>query len=128
MNSKAKEKFLQKRKKAQDFLNFMVVERGITSEKFYDSMDIVKRFSLEQISKALTHYCFRNGPVENMHAAPNSKLSDADMKTLNKFCVDKIFTFLTMMKNNKVAELTEIIEFGIQYGSNWDEPQYREGD
>lgn len=106
----------------------MAEEHGITTDKFFNGMDILKRFPLEQISHALTHYCFRNGPVEDMHASPNDQLSQDDMKTLNKFCNDKIFTFLTMMKENKVAELTDIIEFGLQCGSDWDKPEYREED
>jgi len=128
MDAKEREKFLKKREEAHEFLNFMVAEHSITTEKFFDGMDILQRFSLEQISHALTHYCFRNGPVEDMHAHPNDQLSDADMKILNKFCNDKIFTFLTMMKNNKVSELTEIIEFGLQCGNDWDKPEYKERD
>ncbi|MCL2570003.1 MAG: hypothetical protein FWE16_02240 [Firmicutes bacterium] len=128
MTDKEKEKYFAQLKKAGEFLDFMAAERGITTEKFFERMDIVNKYSLEQISHALTHYCFRNGPVEDMHAGPNDQLSDADMKTLNKFCNDKIFTFLTMMKNNKVAELTDIIEFGLQCGNNWDKPEYRGND
>ena len=128
MNDKEKEKFFKQRKKAQDLLNFMAAEHGVTTEKFFDGVDILKRFSLEQISHALTHYCFRNGPVEDMHAHPNNQLSDADMKVLNKYCNDKIFTFLTMMKNNKIAELLDIMEFGVRCGCDWDKPEYREDD
>ena len=106
----------------------MASEHGVNSDKFFNNVDIVNKYSLEQLSHALTHYCFRNGPVEDMHAHPNNQLSDSDMKTLNKFCNDKIFTFLTMMKENKVAQLSEIIEFGLQCGNNWDKPEYREDD
>jgi len=126
MTDKAKERHLKKQKQADEFLNFIASEHGITTEKFFKRMDIVNKYSLEQISHALTHYCFRNGPVEDMHAGPNDQLSDADMKILNKFCNDKIFTFLTMMKNNKVAELSSIIEFGLQCGNNWDKPEYKD--
>lgn len=27
-----------------------------------------KSYSIEEIARGLTHYCFRNGPVEDMHA------------------------------------------------------------
>ena len=127
MDSKRKERLNKERKKMQSFMNFMLLEHGITAEKFFENMDIIKKYSLEQISHALTHYCFRNGPIEEMHASPNNQLSDADMKLLNKFCNDKIFTFLTMMKNNKIAELSAIIEFGLRCGHDWDKPVYREG-
>ena len=36
----------------------------------------------------MTHYAFRNGPVEDMHA--NGQLSQQDMKTLNKYMVNRI--------------------------------------
>jgi len=128
MNSKEKEEHLKKRKDMQGFIDFMATEHGIKTDWVLKEFDIFKKYSLEQISHALTHYCFRNGPVEDMHASPNNQLSDADMKVLNKFCNDKIFTFLTMIKNNKVAELSGIIEFGLRCGCTWDKPKYRQGD
>ncbi len=39
--------------------------------------------NLDTISKAITHFIFRNGPIEDMHADPNNQLSDDDMKILN---------------------------------------------
>ena len=116
------EKYLIAQEKMNDFLDFMASEHGITSNQFLSEVDILNKYSLEELSHALTHYCFRNGPVENMHA--DGKLSQEDMKTLNKFCNDKIFTFLTMIKDNKLAELNKIIEFGLRCGSNWDKPEY----
>ena len=126
MDNKEKEKYLKNRKDMQSFIDFMAIEHGVKTEDIFKNFDIFKKYSLEQISHALTHYCFRNGPVEDMHAHPNNQLSDVDMKVLNKFCNDKIFTFLTMIKNNKVAELSDIINFGLQCGVHWDKPEYRE--
>ncbi len=128
MNKTEKDKFLRQRKKAQELLDFMAARYGITSEKFFEGVDIIKRFSFEQNSSALVQYCFRNGPVEDMHAHPNNQLSDADMKVLNTYCNDRIFTFLTMMKSNKIAKLAEIIEFGVLCAQDWDKPEYREDD
>lgn len=128
MNKKEEEKFLKRRKQAHEIMNLVAAEHGVTADKFLDSVDIFKRFSLEQISHALTHFCFRNGPVEDMHASPKDQLSQEDMKVLNKYCNDKIFTFFTMIKENKVGELTEIIEFGLQCGCEWDKPEYKEDD
>ena len=47
MNEKENEKFLKERKKMQSFINFMLTEHGITTEKMLDDMDIVKKYSLE---------------------------------------------------------------------------------
>lgn len=49
---------------------------------------LLDKGNFDTISIALTHYLFRNGPVENMHS--DGKLSQEDMKTLNKFMVKSI--------------------------------------
>lgn len=49
---------------------------------------LLRRENIDAISKAVTHYAFRNGPVEDMHA--NGQLSQQDMKTLNKYMVNRI--------------------------------------
>lgn len=105
-----------------------IAKIGISTDSFFDNLDIMKKYSLEDISIALAHYCFRNGPVEDMHADPNSQLSQDDMKVLNKYCADKIFTFLTMMKDNSITKLNEIIKHGVACGIDWDSPEYREKD
>lgn len=119
-----KEELIKKLEKAENIINVIAQKYGITTEQFLDNMDILKKYSLEDISCALAHYCFRNGPVEDMHT--EGKLSQSDMKELNKFCNDKIFTFLTMMKNNDISSLSAIIDFGVRCGCNWDKPEYRE--
>ena len=85
-----------------------------TTEQFFDGMDILKKYSLEDISCALTHYCFRNGPIEEMHA--DGKFSQDDMKTLNKYFNDRIFTFLTLLKKNDIATLNGIMWLGVRCG------------
>ena len=42
--------------------------------------------NIDSIAIGLTHYLFRNGPVEDMHS--EGKLSQNDMKILNKFMVN----------------------------------------
>lgn len=41
---------------------------------------LLDRNNIDVISKAITHFIFRNGPIENMHA--NNQLSQDDMKIL----------------------------------------------
>ncbi|MCL2228427.1 MAG: hypothetical protein FWC00_01200 [Firmicutes bacterium] len=81
------------RARAANHLNSMLSEAGITTDKFFEEMDIVNKYSLEEISCALTHYCFRNGSVEDMHAGPKSQLSDADMKVLKNIATTKYSHF-----------------------------------
>ena len=49
---------------------------------------LLRRENIDAISKAITHFIFRNGPVEDMHT--NNQLSEKDMKTLNKYMVNRI--------------------------------------
>ena len=109
---------------AEDMLTVLAKEQGISTERFFDSLDILNKYTLEDIACALTHFCFRNGPIEDMHT--EGKLSQDEMKILNKYCYDKIFTFLTMMKNNEIGKLYSIIESGLKCGVTWDKPEYRE--
>ena len=54
---------------------------------------LLKRENIEMLSKMITHFAFRNGPVEDMHA--NNQLSQEDMKILNKYMVNRIAGLLT---------------------------------
>jgi len=49
------------RKKMSEFMS----ENGVTTEQLFGELNILEKYSLEQISCALAHYCFRNGPVED---------------------------------------------------------------
>jgi predicted DNA-binding protein YlxM (UPF0122 family) len=84
-----------------------------------DSMDrLLKRGNIEIISKAITHFIFRNGPVEDMHA--NNQLSQRDMKTLNKYMVNRIAGLLTAIADNDWMQLELLLSFYSLYGTNWD--------
>ena len=53
-------------------------------------VDLLKEENISKIAKALTHFAFRNGPVEDLHANPTKNLTDEDMKMLNKFMVNRL--------------------------------------
>lgn len=76
--------------------------------------------TVEELSRALAHYCFRNGPVEDMHA--KGKLSQDDMKILNKFCYNKLYTFFKLIISNEKEKLYPILEFHSLCGQDWDPP------
>ena len=60
------------------------------------------------LAVALTIFCFRNGAIEGMHAT--EKLSDGDMKTLNKFMVEKIGFLLHLFKIGHYLAIDDVLE------------------
>ena len=82
---------------------------------------IIKKENIDIISKALTHYIFRNGPVEDMHA--NKQLSQNDMKTLNKYMVNKLAGILSLALNGEWFKLEVLLNFLSLYGRDWDKAE-----
>lgn len=76
--------------------------------------------NLTSISKAITHFAFRNGPVEDMHA--EGKLTQNDMMTLNKFMINRIAYIFSLIISQKWAEFELLVEMTNHwYGHNWDD-------
>ena len=73
------------------------------------------------LSKAVVHYAFRNGPIEDMHA--NGQLSESDMKTLNKFMNNRIATLLYLLKEQDWLRLSLFLAPYEYYGTEWDKPE-----
>lgn len=85
----------------------------------YAKQTLLNPQNIDGIAKALTHHAFRNGPVEDMHA--NGQLSQEDMKTLNKFLVNRLAGVLTYAMEGKWIQLLTFYERTNQfYGSDWD--------
>lgn len=93
---------------------------------------------MNNLPKALTMYCFRNGPVENMHAgypaeiAPEntkpediSQLSQEDMKILNKYMVDKLGFMLHLLIEGRYIDMAAILEWHLLCSENWDNPDIK---
>ena len=76
--------------------------------------------NFDRLAVGLTHYFFRNGPVEDMHA--DGQLSENDMKILNKYMVDRVARVLLLAKENRWLELELLLSFHMQCGSTWDKP------
>lgn len=81
---------------------------------------LLDKDNFDTISIALTHYLFRNGPVEDMHSA--GKLSQEDMKTLNKFMVNRISGLLKTLDEGEWLKLELLLNFYRIFGRNWDKP------
>lgn len=73
------------------------------------------------ISRAIVHYIFRDGPVEDMHAA--GKLSQTDMKTLNKYMNDRVATLIYLLRENDWVRLAMFLDTMKFCGSDWDKPK-----
>ena len=90
---------------------------------------ILTNKNINMISKAITHFAFRNGPIEDMHAHPNNQLSEADMKSLNKFMVNRLAYIFTLIIEERWIEFDILVRniCGV-YGHDWDEAEPDDGD
>jgi hypothetical protein len=77
-------------------------------------------YNVDKIAKAITHFAFRNGPVETMHAGPESQLSQNDMKTLNTYMVNRLAYVFELILSDRWAEFELLIESYKYYGAGWD--------
>lgn len=90
--------------------------------------EILNINNLSMISKAITHFAFRNGPVEDMHAHPNNQLSDEDMKILNKYMVNRLAYIFTLIIEERWIEFEFLVRhIDMMYGHNWDEAEPDDG-
>ncbi|HML35947.1 MAG TPA: hypothetical protein PKA19_00785 [Bacillota bacterium] len=89
---------------------------------------LVNQTDVDTLSKAVTHYIFRNGPVEDIHA--NGQLFEDDMKILNKFMVNRIAGLLEELRKGNWLKVQLALGYYEMYGSNWDaaEPDTKELD
>ncbi|NYB73426.1 hypothetical protein HZF24_04650 [Sedimentibacter hydroxybenzoicus DSM 7310] len=82
---------------------------------------LLKQENIDGIAKALTHYAFRNGPVEDMHA--NGKLTQEDMKILNKYMVNRLAGIMYTIYEEKWLQLELIYEHLKNYGTHWEQAE-----
>ena len=65
--------------------------------------------TIDMISKAITQFAFRSGPVENMHV--RNKLTQKDMRALNKYMVNRIAGLLTTISKGDIANVLKVLTF-----------------
>lgn len=108
---------------------------GFRLEKFLSDSQVNQKYlewlkadeRLTAIAKAVTHFAFRNGPVEGMHAA--GKLSEEDMMILNKFMVNRLAYVFQIILKERWAEFGLLVEVHDQfYGHGWDAAIPDDGD
>lgn len=84
--------------------------------------------NISMISKAITHFTFRNGPVEDMHSNPNNQLSETDMKVLNKFLVNRVAYIFKLIIEERWIEFDFLIRnTDMMYGNSWDAAEPDDG-
>lgn len=109
------------------YQEFMSQNSDLFNELNLNSKErLLRRENIDSISKAITHFAFRNGPIEGMHA--NAQLSQADMKILNKYMVNRIAGLLTAIADNNWLQLELLLSYYKLRGSEWDkaEPDMKE--
>jgi hypothetical protein len=74
--------------------------------------------TIDMLSKAITQFAFRSGPVEDMHA--RNKLTQNDMKALNKYMVNRIAGLLTTISKGDIANILKVLTFYVSLSSHWD--------
>jgi hypothetical protein len=89
------------------------------------------RKQLAREAKAIVALAFRNGPIEDLHAgkpcpscegkAGFIRITDAEMKTIMKNAVDRVYKLLCL-KSENLAEYESQITFGERNTLRWDEP------
>ena len=89
------------------------------------------RKQLAREAKAMVALAFRNGPIEDLHAGKPcpacdgksgfARITDAEMKTIMKNAVDRVYALLCL-KDENPAEYESQIAFGERNTLRWDEP------
>ena len=84
---------------------------------------------LAREAKAIVVLAFRNGPIEEVHAGPRcptcadqagySRITDAEMKSIMKNAVDRVY-YLLCLKTEDPTQYETQIAFGERYARTWD--------
>ncbi|MDL2220327.1 hypothetical protein LJC55_01525, partial [Eubacteriales bacterium OttesenSCG-928-N14] len=83
-------------------------------------MERLNDLSICDLSRSLTYLVFRSGVVEDIHS--EGKLSQDDMKRLNKDVHNRIAGLLTAWNDGHQEQLAALIFFAAKmYGTDWDE-------
>ncbi|WP_083659881.1 MULTISPECIES: hypothetical protein [Paenibacillus] len=82
--------------------------------------------NIDMISKAVAHFAFRNGPIEDMHA--DGQLSESDMKKLNKFVHNRLAYVFQLIVQDRWLELDFLIKSRSYSGTGWDKSEPDDGD
>ncbi|SLL37275.1 Uncharacterised protein [Mycobacteroides abscessus subsp. abscessus] len=83
---------------------------------------MISNENITKISKAVVHFAFRNGPIEDMHADVKKNITDEVMKKLNKYMVNRIAYIFTLILEDRWLEFNFLVEqLDFMFGKHWDE-------
>lgn len=123
-----KNKVRYKREKFGITFKMKVLEECMRENKeMFDKLNsdskarLLNNENIDGIAKALTHYAFRNGPVEDMHS--DGKLTDEDMKILNKYMVNRLAGIMVKINEERWLELELLYSYLKLYGISWDKAE-----
>ncbi|MCU9614869.1 hypothetical protein OEV98_15095 [Caldibacillus lycopersici] len=101
----------------EEFMDEIPAELNETAKN-----ELLQEDNVTKIAKAITHFAFRNGPIEAIHADRSKNITDADMKILNKFMVNRLAYIILLIKENRWYEVKFIVnQLDKMFGNNWDE-------
>lgn len=123
-----KSQVVSKRRKLGINMYDIMYERNIKGHEKEFLAEAKKRYVLNDMdinvmSRALTLYLFRFGPVEDMHQ--NKQLSQNDIKTLNKYMNDRIATLIYLLRSEDWERPYDLFNAITKYKPQWDKAEIR---
>ena len=73
--------------------------------------------TIDMLSKGITQFAFRAGPIEKMHA--ENKLTQKDMETLNKHMTNRIAGLLQTVFNGDIDKALKVLTFYASLSTDW---------
>lgn len=74
--------------------------------------------TIDMLSKGITQFAFRSGPIEKMHAS--NKLTQKHMETLNNFMTNRIAGLLQTVFNGDITKALKVLTFYASLSTDWD--------
>lgn len=113
-----------KRRKCNINFQKRVIKKLLANTEFTNEMNekirkqIMIEPNIDMLARAVTCFAFGNGPVEEMHA--KGQLSQEDIKTLNKFMVNRMAYIFQLIIEERWFEFGELICYNAKFCSDWD--------
>ena len=74
--------------------------------------------TIDMLSKGITQFAFRSGPVEEIHS--RGKLIQKDMESLNKFMTNRIAGLLQTVLNGDISKALKVLSFYASLSTDLD--------
>jgi len=75
------------------------------------------------LANALAMISFRSGSlIEDLHC--EGKIKDSEMKQLNKYAANELYTFLKLLSKGHPDEMRYELELALMTTAGWDKPEF----